>query len=320
MKKRMIARLMIAFIAPLLIFSTPESGVSEVKSKSIVFPFARYGAVYGNILPEELEPFNQTGICWHSQRGTLFVVADTGYLWELSTEGVLINHNQSPNSNFQGITHNPSTGLLYIAVGGENAIVEIDPKTLMSDPADLAHPGSIEVTRRFTMPRTYCGHTVIKEDGKGLSGITFVPDDSDSEGGLFYIANQSYSLTDNNDLSAVLVTKLPLRNVENDPKICACIRPGVIDLSGLHYEPSSDHIFVISNASNTLLEYSRHNRLVRGFALPGDIQKGITFDNAGFVYTVDDCDTLSNGIFAGVIKYTPKEYGLETEFNISHSH
>ena len=64
--------------------------------------------------------------------------------------------------------------------------------------------------------------------------------------------------------------------------------PGIIDLAGLHYDPATGNIFVISDVTNTIHEYDSDHVLVRSYAFPGENQEGITADNAGFWYVAQD--------------------------------
>ena len=97
------------------------------------------------------------------------------------------------------------------------------------------------------------------------------------------------------DLSAVVHVELPIRSRKGRPKLLGYFTPGVIDLSGLHYDPRTGHVFVISDSTNTILEYSREQTLLNAYAFPGDNQEGITVDDAGYIYVAQDS--------GGVIKF-----------------
>jgi uncharacterized protein YjiK len=238
-------------------------------SPGIIFPCQRVANI-------DRAGFNEpSGICWHSQRKTLFVVGDEGDVCEIKTDGTLIKQKRIRRADFEGITHDPSTGLLYIAVEGAESIIELNPETF-------------EISREFALPRTLGGKTLLKPGGQGIEAITFIPDAANPEGGTFCVANQAFSLTDEQDISAIFVAELPLRSKTGRPKLISYFTPGVIDLSGLHYDPVSDHIFVISDECNVILEYSRSHRLLKSFAFPGDNQEGITVDDAEFMYVTQD--------------------------------
>jgi len=63
---------------------------------------------------------------------------------------------------------------------------------------------------------------------------------------------------------------------------------GVVDISGMHYDAVTDHIHVISDATNTFFEMTREGEVLRGHAFPGDNQEGVTVDPEGFVYIAQD--------------------------------
>jgi uncharacterized protein YjiK len=229
--------------------------------------------------------FNEpSGICWHTQRKTLFVVGDAGDVCELTTDGTVIKEKHVRNADFEGITHDPATGLLYIAVEGAEAILELNPETFA-------------VLREFTLPRTLEGKTLMKAGRQGIEAITFMPDSSHSEGGIFLVANQAFDLSNDADISAIFQFELPLRSETEDVKLIGYFTPGIIDLSGLYYDAASDHIFVISDATNIMLEYSRDYKLLHQFALPCDNQEGITIDSDGNLYIAQDS--------GGIIKFQP---------------
>ena len=223
----------------------------------------------GDIAPEGfIEP---SGICWHGQRQTLFVVGDEGDIAEIKPDGKLVKHKQlRAAADFEGVTHDPATGLLYVAEEEAESILEVHPETLT-------------ILREFSLPRSFKGKTLLRAGAEGIEGITFVPDPGFAQGGLFYVANQSYSLSNEQDISAVFRVELPLRSRQGKARILGYFSPGVIDLAGLYYDAQTNHILVISDATNTVLTYSLDQQLVSMHALPADYQEGITVDPNGFL-------------------------------------
>ena len=80
--------------------------------------------------------------------------------------------------------------------------------------------------------------------GEGFEAITFVPDADHKEGGAFYVANQAFTLSNEQDISAVFQVELPVRNRAGDPTITGYFEPGVIDLSGLHHDSTTGNMMV----------------------------------------------------------------------------
>lgn len=220
--------------------------------------------------------FNEpSGICFHNERGTLFVVGDEGDVGEFETDGTLIKARRVRKADFEGITHDPSSGRLYVAVEGEEAILELDPD-------------SLKVLREFDIPRSFKGRKVMKKGGQGIEAITFVVNPDHPEGGTFYVANQSFDLDDEKDLSALFELHVPIRSGEGEVEILRFFEPGVIDLAGLFHDRPSGHLFVVSDATNSLFEISPDHQVVGAWAFPGNDQEGIAADADGNFYLAQD--------------------------------
>lgn len=239
---------------------------------TILFPYQRVANI-------DRTQFNEpSGIVFHSQRNTLFVVGDEGDICEIQTDGTLVKEKRIRPADFEGITYDPSTNLLYVAVEGEEKIIEIDPD-------DFA------VLRTFTIERTFEGKTALKPGGQGIEAITFVPDSHHPQGGTFYVANQSFKLDDNGELSVICEIELPLKTNSDKnamAQIVNCFSIGVIDLSGLHYDANSSNLYVISDETNTFFEITKKGKILHSYAFPGDNQEGIAIDNDGFLYIAQD--------------------------------
>lgn len=220
--------------------------------------------------------FNEpSGICWHNRRKTLFLVGDEGDICEIKTDGTLVKQEHIRDADFEGATHDPATGMLYVVIEEEETVLEI-------------HPDTFEILREFSIPRVFNGKTLLKSDGEGIEAITFVPDSGHPEGGVFYAANQAFTLDDEKDISAIFEIELPLRSKSGQPRILGYFMPGIIDLSGLHYDAKTDHLLVISDATNIILEYSRQHELLSAQAFPGDNQEGVAVDPDDFIYIAQD--------------------------------
>ncbi|MFX0199400.1 MAG: SdiA-regulated domain-containing protein [Candidatus Hodarchaeota archaeon] len=279
-------RIISLVVVTLLLSGYTTTANQEKDPRSIVFPFL----YIGNIDKAHLNKpyYNPSGICFHSKRGTLFVVFDLGALCEMKTDGTVINEKLIMRADFEGITHDPSTGLLYVAIERTEQIIELEPDTFT-------------VLRKFSIPRKFMGNTLLKAGGQGIEAITFVPDINHPHGGTFYITNQSYDLEDAEDISAVFEVEVPLKSngdTNIDVKILRYFPLGIIDLSGLHFDKATGHLYVISDSTNTIFEISRTGKILSGYAFPGDNQEGITVDDQSFLYIAQD----SGGILK--IKWT----------------
>lgn len=84
---------------------------------------------------------------------------------------------------------------------------------------------------------------------------------------------------------------MPLRsNAEQNAgaKILRYFRPGVIDLSGLHFDKRTGHLFIISDGTNTVFELTTAGEFLNSWAFPGDNQEGMAVDEEGFLYIAQD--------------------------------
>jgi len=242
----------------------------ETVLDTIVFPNEWVGDI------DEAKFNEPSGICYHAGRKTLFVAGDEGDLCEVATDGTLVKQKQlRAEADFEGVTVDPSTGLLYLAVEGAEALLEVDPDTF-------------EIVREFPLPRKFQGRTLLEAGGEGVEAVTFVPDPKHPQGGLFYVANQAFTLSNARDISAVFVVEVPIRQSTGQTRILTYFEPGIIDLSGLYYDPAADRLLVVSDADNLLLEYSRTHELLNVWAFPGDNQEGVTVDPEGFIYIAQD--------------------------------
>ena len=247
----------------LLLVILGKSAVSEEKSDALDLLFPAQWV--GNI---DKAKFNEpSGIVFHSRRGTLFVVGDKGDVCEIQRDGTLVKQKHIRKADFEGITCDPATGLLYVAIEGEERVVEIDPE-------------DFRVLRGFSIDRTFQGKVVLKAGGSGIEAITFVPDSHHPEGGTFFIANQGFDLNSTEDPSAIFEVEVPLKRgsaADSTAKIVRFFTLGVIDLSGLHYDRAKDRLYVISDATNTFFEITKEGHIVRAYAFPGDNQEGIMY-------------------------------------------
>ena len=247
------------------------SGADEgTDPRQILFPYRWVGP----ILDEGVS--HLSGITYHPRRKTLFVVSDKGKIREILPSGTELNERKEEGADFEGVTCNPGSGLLYLAIEGRDEIAEVDP-------------ASLEILRRFPVERTFEGAAVLAEEGHGIESIAFVPNPALRHGGTFFVSNQSFDLADRADPSVLLEVEAPLRSSGGGPaRILRVIDLGVIDLSALHYHGATDRLYAVSDAANALFELTRAGAIVRAYAFPGDNQEGIAVDADGYLYIAQD--------------------------------
>ncbi len=264
-----------------LLGCSTQSGAPVSDPRSIVLPY-EWG---GNI---DKDDFNEpSGITYHAGRGTLFVVGDEGEVCELTTEGIRLNYMKMPERrDLEGITSDPSTGLLYVAVEGEEKVLEMDPD-------------SFEVRREFAIPRSAGDEELFQPGGQGMEAICFVPDAEHPEGGTFFVANQSFEEGPGKERSLVVQVELPLRSGGVEPvRILSWFEPGVIDIGGLHYVAATGHLLMAGDAANVLIESTTSGQILQVWAFTGNDQEGIVVDDEGVMYITQDS--------GGIIKITPR--------------
>ncbi len=221
--------------------------------------------------------FNEpSGIVFHPLRKTLFVVGDEGDICEIQRDGTLVKVKRIRHADFEGITYAPPTGFLYIAVEGEEKILEVNPE-------------DFSVVREFRIERIFHGKTVLKKGGNGIEAITFVPDSLHKEGGTFYVANQSFDLQDKEDPSAIFEIELPLKKQNTGyAKILRYFPMDFVSLSGLCYNEKTDHIYALCSVDGLLLEITKDGKVISVEEdFPGIAQEGIAMDEENFFVAQD---------------------------------
>ena len=229
---------------------------------------------YGGSIDRQNFP-EPSGICYHPDRKTLFVVSDEGYVAEIKKDGTPVAKYRVPG-DLEGITLDPGSGLLYVAVEGDDIILEFDPERG-------------EVTRRFPMNREYRGNPnflqkQIDEYDNGIESLAFVPDINHPEGGVFYVGNQ----WDPPMIMKVLVPLKSSRAAEAEARIIDVLPFKMDDPAGMYYDPVTGLLNIVDDADNIFVEITLDGRLVSQYAFLGDNQEGICVDDEGYLYIAQD--------------------------------
>ncbi len=213
-----------------------------------------------------------SGICHHPLRNSLFIADDQGGLCEISRDGELIASNILGGFDFEGITCDPESGLLYAAVEGEEAILEI-------------FAGDMTILRRFEIPRTHNGEPVLRRGSGGLEGVTFIPDTTHPEGGIFVVSNQGEGPS---DLNALFVVELPIRSQTNDVRIIRYSFPDPGPVTGLCYDSQSRGFIAVVAKERVLVHYDLKGEPTQQVRLPSGRYEGVAIDSDGSVYVADE--------------------------------
>jgi uncharacterized protein YjiK len=216
-----------------------------------------------------------SGICYHPQRNTLFVVSDEGEVAEIRKDGTPVA-NTIVKGDLEAITLVPETGLIYLGIEGEDVILEFDPDRR-------------EVTRRFPINRGFKGDPNFlrkRTDAydNGIESLAFVPDRDHPEGGTFYVGNQW-------DPAMILEVLVPLKSSrapEAEATIIRVLPFRIDDPAAMYYDPKTGWLNIVSDADNILVELTLDGKLIRQYAFLGDNQEGISCDDEGCLYITQD--------------------------------
>ena len=278
--KRVLLVILIIGTSGLLVYTLMQVEQSAIQqtaeSSAIPLPYNWIGRMTKAQIAEP------SGITYHSARRTLFIADDSGSVHEVGLNGNLIQKKGVNALDIEGITTDPATGLLYVAVEDDEAILELEPETLT-------------IQREFRIIRDFKGERLLKEGGMGIEAIVFVPDASHPEGGTFWVGNQSFSLKAKDEPSVVCEVVAPLRtNTARIAKasIINAYKMHFIDISGLAYDSQDDHLVLISDTTNLLVEMKRDGTILSKYLLPGDEQEGVVLDGLGYMYIAQESGAI----------------------------
>ena len=282
MRKQILILILVVLVSVLLIFLLRQTQRFAHKQNSLtgLAPIQLPHKSIGNIAPIPMRELS--GTTYHPQRQTVFAVGDEGDIYEIRTDGGLIRKGLLEQTDIEGITVHPETGLLYAVVEGDEVILEIAPQTF-------------RVTRKFRVNRNFEGRELLKKGGMGLEAIAFIPNAFHPEGGTFWVGNQSFSLKQGKELSVICEVIVPLlsstasSDVDKiEGQISRFFSLSIIDISGLAYDQERQCLLVMSDTTNLLQEITLDGNVRRQYLIPGHDQEGIVIDKMGFMYIVQE--------------------------------
>ena len=197
--------------------------------------------------------YETSGITWHSRVQKLFLVSDGGTVSSMSANGTGVT-NWSVGGDLEGITAaNPQSDFIYLGIENPDSIREFSIATG-------------QVTRTFNLTGWMTG-----PDNSGLEALTFVPDASDPEGGLFYAGLQASG--------QIFMFRLPILSSTTSTAVTHVgtipALSGVSDISDLHYQTSQDVLYAIYDSANLLRAMEPDGTLIKEWSLPGNDQEGL---------------------------------------------
>ena len=216
------------------------------------------GTEIGNVgspggLPALYEP---SGAVWHERLGALLVVSDGGSVSRMDADGQNVT-TWTPGGDLEGIAiADPQSDLVYLGVERPDSVREFDLSsgTLTGNSWDL--------TPWMTGP-----------GNQGLEALTHAD-------GLFYAGHQREG--------NIYVFRLLTGGVVELVDVFAA-PSGRDDVSGLHYDPSTQTLYVIHDDFDVIVELKLDGTFIREFDLPGVGQEGIT--------VVPNCGTEESRLF-----------------------
>ena len=282
MRKQILILILVVLVSVLLIFLLRQTQRFAHKQNSLtgLAPIQLPHKSIGNIAPIPMRELS--GTTYHPQRQTVFAVGDEGDIYEIRTDGGLIRKGLLEQTDIEGITVHPETGLLYAVVEGDEVILEIAPQTF-------------RVTRKFRVNRNFEGRELLKKGGMGLEAIAFIPNAFHPEGGTFWVGNQSFSLKQGKEPSVICEVIVPLLSSKAssdvdkiEGQISRFFSLSIIDISGLAYDQERQCLLVMSDTTNLLQEITLDGNVRRQYLIPGHDQEGIVIDKMGFMYIVQE--------------------------------
>lgn len=245
-----------------------QQNTDTIKVAPAPFPYEQTDAFSGDGLSK------LSGVVFYPPNKTVFAVTDNGRIMEIEADGTVIQNKMvRKKADFEGITYNPITTMLYVAVEGKDVILEVNPETL-------------EIQRDIPINRIFNSNFLISPKGNGIEGITSVPTGS-AQKGAFYLVNQSKDL-EGPDPSIVFEVEVNFTDSAPQATIVRYFSVGVTDLSGIYYDAPSRHLFIISDKNDLLLEVSLTGQVLSVHTLPGQKQEGITRDKDDLLYIAQD--------------------------------
>ena len=230
------------------------------------------GTQFGADIPNGYEP---SGTVWHTGLEQLLVAFDNGYVASMPADGSSAT-NWRVSGDLEGITvADPTSPFIYVGVENPDSILEMNVNTG-------------KVTRSFDLTPWMTGSS-----NQGLEALTFIPNSSDPEGGMFYAGLQSdgriysFQLPILSSSTATTVTHL------------GTITPvsGRNDIAGLHYDDENEVLYAVFDQSNRLRAMQADGTYLQEWTLAGNNQEGIAFVGNDLVIAEDSGHVRSYGPF-----------------------
>ncbi len=237
-----------AIIIGLFLFTTWAISASSFPASSLPGISLTNGAVNKKEL---------SGIIWHNTQQIFYLVSDNDYLTKMTSAGQILSH-IPVNGNMEAVTMIPGRNdFIYIGIEDPDSIYEYNINTN-------------QITRVFDLTDWMDG-----PDNNGLEGLTFIPDSSSSEGGLFYAGMQ--------DNGRVFIFRLPIFSSSTSTSVTHLQTVKTVDdgLSDMYYSSTQNILYIIYDKHDLLAAFRLNPTnlasmtLLGQWELPGSDQEGI---------------------------------------------
>ena len=249
------------------------AGASVASGATPAFPIAAASANVGTGLPSGAEP---SGGAWHPRLGQIFVVSDNGVISRLNPNGVGTT-NWSVAGNWEGVAvANPNTNFIYVVDETTAIVKEFNFVT-----------GSL-TGRNFNLAAasglTSDDIDALKDggDGTGVEALTFIPDATDPQGGVFWAGSQEKGYIYKFRLSLSAGTTVTyLGKFSNWTQT---------DLSGLEYDWTNNVVLAVWDSDNHIRVLTTQGVELFDWKEPTDTtnEEGLAYNGSSLFISSDD--------------------------------
>ncbi len=223
------------------------------------------------VLPKNSKVVKEpSGLVFHPERGTLYVVGDRGDVAELTRDGKVLRRANLEGHGFEGVTVGPHGHLFAIEEKKTPLIYELDPDTL-------------EVKAEYEVDTKLEGKRILgNEHNRSAEGLCYVPEQD-----AFYCVNQ--------DPPRLVRLEVPVGKKSGKAKAVEVLKLSAVvqhQASDVTYDRASGHFLVTESSGGkgqgSVYELTREGKLVRQMALPGERAEGLALDDSGRAFIADD--------------------------------
>ena len=244
-------------LAILLLAITISTGYCQQKFPKEALPGV---SVTANL---DLDNMEFSGIVWQRQLQQFFMVTDGGIIVTTDPNYDLISIWEI-DADLEGVTVVPNrTDYIYLGDENPDSILEFKISTG-------------RITRRFDLTDWMDGPA-----NSGLEALTFVPDESSPQGGLFYAGLQSSG--------DIHIFELPIFSSASSTSVnhIGIIESVTDNISGLNYCISQQQLYAIYDGDDLMVSLQPDGTITGTWHLPGTSQEGIAIKGTELYITED---------------------------------